>query len=92
MSQSRVITARFTQRPSVWIVECSGAANPDVLKMGVKGRRAGRYAIETSPGSQPLNWVSRGILETPYGRAQYLEPISKDWIQRIYRVVDVTEP
>ena len=87
MTQSRTIVARFTKRPRLTILNCNGVANTDELQVLVTGESGASYVIEAglTPGAPA--WVERGVLETPFGSAEYIEPVARDWGQRIYRAV-----
>lgn len=87
MTQSRTITARFTQRPRLTIFYCDGAANTDELQVLITGEYGAEYHIEAGYTPGAPGWVDRGILATPFGVAEYMEPIPRDWKQRIYRAV-----
>jgi hypothetical protein len=85
-SQSRTITARFTKRPRLSIVGCTGL-KPDDIQILVTGEFGGRYAVEAKTTLFEPGWEQRGILETPFGIAQFLEAIPSAPNRRVYRAV-----
>ncbi len=89
MSRSWTIRARFTARPRLTLLACVDEQNPETIKVLVTGEYGASYSVEAGYTPGYPQWVERGVVETPFGSAQYTEPIPRDWSQRIYRVLKV---
>jgi hypothetical protein len=69
------------------ILDCDGVVNIEELQMVVTGEYGASYIIEASQAPGDSSWVERIALTTPFGFAEFIEPILRDGKQYIYRAV-----
>ncbi len=87
MTQSRQITARFTARPKLTVLNWGGTAPGEDVQIKVTGDYGGAYGVESRtlvPGSA---WIERGVVQTPWGLGQFNEAVVAGPPPRAYRAV-----
>ncbi len=85
MSQSKVITANFTKRPYLNVLNCFGQLNGDTLHLTLTGILGEPYAIEGS--SNLLDWAPLATMTNLLGVVQFDDPFATNKNQRFYRAV-----
>ncbi len=87
VTQSKVITANFTKRPGLAVVQCLGELNEGHLEWTLTSTLGERYGIEASPD---LNaWTPLFTLTNRFGTTQFADPSDTNRTQRFYRAVQV---
>jgi hypothetical protein len=85
MSQSKIITANFTKRPLLAIVNCPGGFNDESFQLSLTGEFGEAYEIDQS--NDLVNWSPLTRLTNFFGTAQFTDPFATNTTQRFYRAV-----
>ena len=86
MSQSRIITAQFTKRPSLTFPPCVAVNSGEDVPVWLTGGWGAIFGIESAP-TLDGPWASYLTLTNQFGRTQWLAPRPTNESQRFYRAV-----
>jgi len=83
MNQSLTITATFTKRPRLAIINCAGERRDDVFQFSLIGEMGTVYQIETT--SNLKQWMPWITVTNTFGTLQFTDPLGTNGSQRFYR-------
>jgi hypothetical protein len=86
LTQSKVITANFTQRPRLSLGPCLGGWRVEGFQLTLTGEMGGRYRIEQSSGL--MNWNTLESFTNTYGIWQIMDTTATNEATRFYRAVE----
>jgi hypothetical protein len=85
MSQSRVITARFTKKAELVLGPCMGDPSTEGFRFFVAGEFSGQYIIERFDASN--TWLPVGQTKNRFGISQFTDWSATNAAWRLYRAV-----
>ena len=85
MSQSKIITASFTKRPSLRVGTCVEGLVEDGFRLTLTGEFGTRYTIWTS--TNLAEWTEAGTVTNTYGTAQFTDEAATNTPHRFYQAV-----
>ena len=85
MSSSKVITARFTRRPSLVLQPCSDLPIEQGFRFALRGEFDARYQLEKTDDWR--GWSSLGIVTNMFGRSQFEDRSATNQGRRFYRAL-----
>jgi hypothetical protein len=83
MNQSKVITAKFTQRPRLAVGECAGKPSSDGFQVTLTGQIGGHFQIDQT--TDLATWTPLASLTNLYGTVQFTDLSVTNGSQRFYR-------
>lgn len=85
MDRQKLITARFSKRPSLQVQPCSEPSLEDGFQFLITGGFGARYEVENTDGLQ--GWSLVGTVTNTFGKIQFNDATATNAARRIYRAV-----